>query len=151
MQEDGRGLRIAFVRCFKAHLGLRLRAEETLRRLHRIFADYSASWNDAQQELISPIGTLAAFVQSKLADAAEVMAVIARRLLTPRLMTAALGIITSRERLRWTKDGRLPSSGRVQVRRAGPPSIPTYSVSLVEGLVARPDILSAWRDQNGVK
>jgi hypothetical protein len=57
--------------------------------------------------------------------------------------------ITSRERLRWTKDGRLRTSGQLQARQGTIfYSVLTYSISEVEKLVASPDILHAWRGQD---
>jgi hypothetical protein len=81
---------------------------------------------------------------------AEVLAEIASRPLTPRLLVTALNI-TTKERLRWTKDGRLPRSGAVLVKRAHVVAVPTYAVSLVEELIARPDIIAAWRDQDALE
>jgi hypothetical protein len=63
---------------------------------------------------------------------------------------AALNI-TKRERLRWTKDGRLPRSGAVLVKRAHVVAVPTYAVSLVEELMALPAILAIWRDQDALE
>jgi hypothetical protein len=53
-----------------------------------------------------------------------------------------------RERLRWTKDGRLSASAPVLVERAQVVPIPTYPRSQVEELLAHPEILERWRDQD---
>lgn len=70
---------------------------------------------------------------------------IARRPLTPRLLMDVLPISSS-ERLRWTKDGRLSQSGNVLIKRGQLVSVPTYDVAFVEALLAAPDRISAWRN-----
>jgi hypothetical protein len=57
-------------------------------------------------------------------DLVEALPEIAWRPLTPRFLLAALNI-TTRERLRWTKDGRLALVGRVQAQRSTAFSVPT--------------------------
>lgn len=54
--------------------------------------------------------------------------------------------ITSAERSRWTKAGRLPVSGSATISK-GPNtiSIPTYSPTKLEKLLLVPDTISAWR------
>jgi hypothetical protein len=70
--------------------------------------------------------------------------------LSPREVEEYLGI-SGRERLRWTKDGRLPSYTRRNSTR-GPEnfSIPFYSVDLVHRLKCNPVVFDEWRrsDQN---
>lgn len=78
----------------------------------------------------------------------ENLCAIADRPLTPRELLAALPI-TNKERVRWTKDGRLPRSGSVTIRRGHLISVPTYSVSNVERIKSDPGILDAWRDLDG--
>ena len=73
---------------------------------------------------------------------------IAWRPLTPRLVAAVLGMISGQERARWSKDGRLPTSGPAHFRRASTIAVPTYSVAVIERLLASPEILAAWRDQD---
>jgi hypothetical protein len=149
---DGEGGRvIGLTRCFQAHLGLSLRRGESLRFLRRILADCSANWRaklrEPEQEIAIPAGG-ATSAEIILRELAEGLADIAWRPLTPRLLLTALNI-TSRERLRWTKDGRLQSSGRLQARQGTVAySVPTYSISEIEKLVACPDILARWRGQD---
>jgi hypothetical protein len=85
--------------------------------------------------------------EGNLDDLAEALTRIAWRPLTPRLVVMALGI-SGRERARWTKDGRLPPSGQVFAHRGHLLSVPTYSVGLVEELLAHPEILTVWREQD---
>jgi hypothetical protein len=149
LREDELGLAIAFERCFAAYVGLRIRREEARRCLKQAFANCSPDWDEAGWTLTVSTAQ-GATAQLVLPCLVEVLAEIASRPLTPRLLVAALNI-TKRERLRWTKDGRLPRSGAVLVKRAHVVAVPTYAVSLVEELIARPDILAAWRDQDALK
>ena len=147
MRDDGRDLCILFAGCIEGHLGLRLRAEEARRSLHRILGP--RNWNDATWELMLPSGTSLMFVEGGLADAAEALTRIDWRPLTPRLVVAALGI-SGQERARWTKDGRLPSSA--EPRCGGQAlAIPTYSFAVIERLLSSPDMLAAWRDQDAAR
>ena len=149
LREDELGLAIAFDRCFVAFVGLRIRREEARRRLNQAFADCSPDWDEAGWTLrvSAAQGAAARFALPRVA---EDLAEIASRPLTPRLLVAALNI-TTKERLRWTKDGRLPRSGAVLIKRAHVIAVPTYAVSLVEELMAQPDILAAWRDQDALE
>jgi hypothetical protein len=54
LREDEYGLKIAFERCFAAHVGLRVRGEESRRRLTRAFAGHSRDWDDTGLELTVP-------------------------------------------------------------------------------------------------
>jgi hypothetical protein len=150
LREDAHGLKIMFGRCFEAHFGLRLRDGESRRCLTRASADHLAAWNEVDQELMIPFEHAASARSVLVPRLAEALPEIARRPLTPRLLLTALNI-TTRERLRWTKDGRLPLAGRVQVRRGAVFSVPTYAVSFVERLAGCPDILSTWRDQDAAE
>jgi hypothetical protein len=70
---------------------------------------------------------------------------IAEEPLPPRLVEKCLGI-SSRERLRWMKDGRLPACERRRSGRgANVFSIPFYSASVINHLSGQPEIISGWR------
>lgn len=68
----------------------------------------------------------------------------------PRIVEGCLGI-TSGERNRWMKDGRLPAcqshrSNRTQATF----TIHYFPATLVNALATRPDIISLWREQDRV-
>jgi hypothetical protein len=149
LRKDALRLTITFDRCFSTYLGLRIRREEARRCLNRAFADCSQDWDEASWMLTISTSQEAP-ARLVILRVAEVLAEIASRPLTPRLLVAALNI-TTKERLRWTKDGRLRRSGAALVKRAHVVAVPTYAVSLVEELIARPDILAAWRDQDALE
>jgi len=55
--------------------------------------------------------------------------------------------ITSRERLRWGKDGRLPQSGTVRIRKgACEISLWTYPTAAIEYLANNPAEIGQWRE-----
>jgi hypothetical protein len=72
------------------------------------------------------------------------LARIAWRPLTPRLVAEVLKI-SGQERVRWTKDGRLPTSGRELVQQRQLIAVPIYAVELIASLAAQPETLTAWR------
>jgi hypothetical protein len=144
LRADTDGLHISVGRCFDMHLGLRLRADEVQRCIYRVFGRGSR-WDPQLKELTCAAAP-SPEVESRLDSLAEALARIAWRPLTPRLVAAALGI-SAQERVRWTKDGRLPRSGQAFARRGALLSVPTYAVALIEDLAAHPEKVAAWREQ----
>jgi len=139
--------RFSLSRCFDEHLGLRLRAEEVHRRIQRALAGSHCGWDRKEMELHFDPGASPETVESLLHQLVGALAVIGWRPLTPRLAATALGI-SGQERVRRTKDGRLPSSGSVSVRRRNLMTLSTYSVDVIEHLAAHPEILAAWRERD---
>ena len=107
--------------------------------MRRVLAGCSCSWSRETLELRFTPGASSDLIESKLGSPAEALARIAWRPLTPRLVATALAI-SGQERVRWTKDGRLPHSGQAVARRGSLLSIPTYSVEAIENLAAHPEI-----------
>lgn len=56
--------------------------------------------------------------------------------------------ITNKERLRWTKDGRLPPAQYNIIRRGQKISVPTYSVTGIDELARVPAVIEGWRLEN---
>jgi hypothetical protein len=71
--------------------------------------------------------------------------------LTPRMVEEILGI-SSVERRRWTKDGRLPKSGMASFRR-GQQSFYLYlhPPDKIARLAANPAIIAQWRDEDAAQ
>jgi len=68
--------------------------------------------------------------------------------LTPKAVDRALGI-TTRERLRWYKDGRLPTRGRGVVGRGNhQKQIPLFPFDDIARLAAEPQIIEEWRSDD---
>jgi len=75
---------------------------------------------------------------------------ILNRPLPPKRLQSLLGI-SSQERLRWTKDGRLPRSGVIQFRRGGVISLSTYPVDQILELIEAPCRIEKWRQEDRIK
>lgn len=64
---------------------------------------------------------------------------------TPEVVDRTLGI-TARERLRWYKDGRLPTCGRAVIGRGNHQvGFPLFPVDAIARLAETPDIIESWR------
>ncbi|MFZ5700719.1 MAG: hypothetical protein ACOY4P_05130 [Pseudomonadota bacterium] len=73
---------------------------------------------------------------------------IARKPISQRQVEDILGI-TSRERIRWGKDGRLPLSGTSRIRKGKTGiSLWTYPGDAVEQLAANPAVIRRWREED---
>lgn len=124
-------------------LGIRLRQQEARRCVNAsLAAPCDRAWEKDRFAVcvrVEPDSVGAILTRCACALTAPAM-----RPLTPRLVRKALPI-SNQERLRWTKDGRLPQSGSVSIRRAQPISVPTYAVHVIEALLAHPNIMDRWR------
>jgi hypothetical protein len=109
--------------CFRdaldRHIGLKLRSAEVEKRIRakaRAQGRHRWEWDQATFRLIledtSDILRFTGFCELLSKE----LTAIAFRPFTPRLLVTALSI-TNQERLRWTKDGRLRTSGSVTIRR----------------------------------
>ena len=89
-----------------------------------------------------------------LRDADRAIEKISKRQLHPREVEALLSI-TSRERIRWTKEGRLPTSGRGSFRKGQLIQFPTYPIRVILALAENRAQTEDWRsnvkpcDQSG--
>lgn len=130
---------------FDRHLGLSLRRPEARRRIYACLRGLvRRRWIEdgarLEVEAIDGPFQLGAIIE----HCALALVLPASRPLTPRLVIAALSI-TPQERLRWTKDGRLPQFGSVMMRRAHPISVATYAVETIAALAGQPAMLASWR------
>ena len=73
---------------------------------------------------------------------------VSRKPIGQKVVERVLGI-TSVERSRWGKDGRLPPSGSVQIRRGNHITLPTYSPIVIEQLAYCPTLIAEWRAHDG--
>ena len=145
-RDAGGELRLDFRRAFQERLGLSLRAGGSKRR---IFASLKGLadrvWID--DGLVLAVSNIKCNEHHLVETSANALMLPATRPLTPRQVLKVLPI-KPRERLRWTKDGRMPQSGSVQIRRAHIISVPTYAVDTIAALVANPSILERWRAED---
>lgn len=125
-------------------IGIRLRRKEARRAVNAALAELGPRAWSAQCFAVR-CKVMPDDIESVLMVLARALAIPASRPITPRLVCKALGI-TNRERLRWTKDRRLPQSGSVSIRRAQIISVPTYSVRRIQALADDASVIAAWRD-----
>ncbi|MEP3145450.1 hypothetical protein [Qipengyuania citrea] len=86
-------------------------------------------------------------IAKRLKECADILDAIATRALTPKEICKALEI-SNQERLRWTKDGRLKTSGTLTFAAGRRVTVPTYSARWVADLVKNHRIIDAWRKQD---
>lgn len=140
-------LMLSLKRCFQACIGLKIRQTQARRHLKSALRNRCLlRWQGESMASVLITGPWTGtdrFMELAAAHLAEV----ASRPLTPRFLIAALGI-TSRERVRWTKDGRLKSSGSTTIDRGQPIFVPIYSIEDVEILLGEPGVLDRWRTED---
>ena len=83
-------------------------------------------------------------------EAERVLANLAMRPLTPRMIIEVLHI-SSQERPRWTKDGRLKTIGQVLAQRSHSVPVALYDAAIVAELSADPGRIAAWRHQDALR
>ena len=134
-------------RWHEAYLGLSLHRRETRRKVFRRLKSVGqivASSTETSLTVVlkndatKPIEQIIELIDRDLA-------VIANRPLTSHEVQDALGI-TARERIRWTNDGRLRTSGTFTTQRQQIVTINMYAVDDIEKLCAQPATIEAWRD-----
>ena len=82
-----------------------------------------------------------------LDESADILDAIATRALTPKEICMALEI-SNQERLRWTKDGRLKTSGTLTFTTGRRVTVPTYSAHWVADLLKKNRMIDGWRKQD---
>jgi hypothetical protein len=127
--------------------GLRCRGREVRRAISSIARLYGKGrWVGRSWRLLWTTADRAGERMFRDGVASE-LARIAKRPLTPRQLLEILPI-SNRERLLWTKDGRLPPSGSAMIRRGHLIAVPTYSVAMAETLLADLGQIDRWRRQD---
>lgn len=139
---------VSLRRSFAEHFGLRLRSSEVSRsvrsRLARVGSQVQSVENGDVLTLSCGVGQIAALTAT-IKDIDRILDAIAKRPLTPHLVQQALGI-TARERLRWTKDGRLPQSGANTFRKGRKITVSTHAIDQIQKLAGDRSIIAEWRN-----
>ncbi len=86
-------------------------------------------------------------IARRLEESAEILDAIATRALTPKEICMALEI-SNQERLRWTKDGRLKTSGTLTFKTGRRVTVSTYSAHWVANLLKNNRLIDGWRKQD---
>jgi hypothetical protein len=137
---------LSFARCFAIHLGLRLRQRQVKRSIGTTLRPYCRTkWRENVATTDLPLSD--APIGSILDCLAERLLSLATKPLTPAELLTVLPI-SNKERLTWTKDGRLTQSGSLTIKRGHTIMVPTYSVRNVETILAAPGIIEAWRTRD---
>ena len=126
-----------------APLGLQAHAGERDAALQRLMRRTTGKVARRSRAVLFPEGEEET-AQELVRSVNEVLTKIAHKPISQRRVESLLGI-TSAERRRWSKDGRLKPSGSAQIRRGSLISLPAYSPVMIEQLLKAPAILAAWR------
>lgn len=123
---------------------MRERRGEVRHRIHSYLKDYEVSLAPDADQALAMLAT-----RERLAEALKSLDValdaLAHRPLTAGQAQRLLGI-SSIERSRWTKDGRLPQHGTSMIKRGQLISLQTYAPSDIEHLAQHPETIRAWRE-----
>ena len=136
---------ISFERCIESNLGLNVRRRQARRCISSTLRPYAKMQWETESDAVIALTFADPRIWTLLDNLTERLAALADRPLTPRELLIALPI-TNKERLRWTKDGRLARSGAVTIKRGHLISVPTYSVAVVERIRADLAVIEAWRE-----
>lgn len=142
----GRTVAVSHRRCLEECYGLKARERELRRRIRSTLRRLGPFEGPAQAHSLTfvPKPEVLAVVPMALADLDGAIERIATRPFSTRQIEAALGI-TARERLRWTKDGRLPRSGSATIMKGQLITLSTYAVDTVARLAGDASIIDDWR------
>jgi hypothetical protein len=145
--EYGGHLVFSMEACLNRHLGLGLRWPEARRKVRlRLKSIGAAATAPAGMVFtVSCSSTSLPAITAVLDDIDRDLDFLAERPLAAHLVERALDI-TARERLRWTKDGRLPTAGTSKIQRGQPVSLNLYPIDSVEQLIREPQRIRAWRE-----
>ena len=133
--------------CLDRHLGLRLRWPGARRKARLRLKSIGA----VPAERAGIVFTLSNSSASRLAITAALndidrdLGILAKRPLTAHLVEQALDI-TARERLRWTKGGRLRTAGTSKIRRGQQIVLNLYPIDSIEQLIREPQRIQSWRE-----
>jgi hypothetical protein len=116
------------------------------RRLLHILSEFDVKEADASIGLfiVMPHSSKL-YAREVLSTLDEHLTAIVSRPLSPRNLQTLLGI-TGGERLRWTREGRLPREGSAFIRKGQLISLATYAVAPAEHLAQHPEIIANWRE-----
>lgn len=144
--EDTDAVTVSFTRCLVEEPGLRWRIPEIERvvvgELESLLAHPSRLADGLAHVTLSI--PLDVWLHERLRKLDRRLGIIAARPLTPRLVQLALGI-SGKERVRWTKDGRLKSLGSSYLRGTHLVRFDTYASQYIARLARNPGIIAGWR------
>ncbi len=125
-------------------IGLEVHAGERSALLRRLMNNAGGRADLRLDRCVFPVEALAA--AAELAGALQRgLERIAAKPIGQKHVERILGI-SAAERLRWSKDGRLPRSGAAFIRPSRAlVSLSTYAPATIEALLAAPEVIAGWR------
>lgn len=134
---------VDFSKVVSKHPSLILRWGELRKKLRKIVRRHKGAQLDLEKHrlLVRDPSTL----EAVKADVMPTVLEVATRPYSGPEVVNRLSI-SNAERVRWTKDQRLPVFRRNLIKRGQLVSVPTYDTAVIESLVAQPELIKAWRD-----
>jgi hypothetical protein len=144
-ERNSAGMVISFDRCVAENAVLRFREREVRRAVRAVAKRFGEVSQGLYERRIYVFGAIDDHAASDLLRKLDTKLVsIASRPFPPKIVERVLGIST-RERLRWSKDGRLPRSGSATFSKGGLITVATHPADKTLELAASPGIIMAWR------
>ncbi len=135
---------LALGECLDRHLGLSVRRGQAVRAINTTLRPLGAVEWPTRNHAALRWKPSSAQSRALLDGLATKLATLAKKPLTPKELMSAIPM-TNAERIRWTKDGRLPRSGSAMIKRGQQIPVSSYSVNGIEKLLLTPDIVAEWR------
>jgi hypothetical protein len=147
LEESAGRLIFSMQGCLDRHLGLRLRWPAARRKVRLRLKSVGAVARSPADMVFTVVCNTTSLpaIAAALEDIDRDLEALAERPLTSHLVQQALHI-TSRERLRWTKDKRLRTSGTSKIQRGQTISLAMYPVDDIEQLIRDPAKIQEWRE-----
>lgn len=145
VERHGDAIYLSFSAAFEQDPILRLNEREFWRRVWLILRHNRpiAAKRDGRKVSLSVVRP----PRPLMKDLEKLLGALSAKPLPPRVVQEALNI-SSQERLRWTKDGRLNASRRVVRARGQPFSLGLYPAALIRQLIMDSSIIKKWREQD---
>jgi hypothetical protein len=124
----------------------RTREQELRRRLQRKLRSWRPVTKSTNGKIVTATFDDPAQAQAAIKDIERMLDDFGKERLSPKMVEEILGI-TSVERLRWTKDGRLPKSGTGSFRKGRHVfQFYLHPPAEIAELAAHPAVISRWRE-----
>jgi hypothetical protein len=137
---------ISFTRSLGRYIGLRERRSEVRHLVHSCLKEFGIVVLVDGAEISGVIDSFGYFSEA-LQRLDNRLDVLAERPMSSAQVQKVLRI-TSAERSRWTKDGRLRQYGSSLIRRGQLVALKTYAPEDIAYLAERPELIGQWREQD---
>jgi hypothetical protein len=144
---SGRDIVVSYLRIRDNNPLARVRQREIVRSLEHKLKPLGSVVTDAQwcsMRVTVPSNSSARRVNAVLGSLLVQVTRIVQQPCTPKMVLELLRI-ESKERLRWTRDGRLRPVGRLPARNGNGAACRTYAAADILNLLRHPEIIAQWR------